>query len=138
MEMMKSNGNYVFNNDECLTQGQIKDYFSRLAVKRRSMQQVFDQQPTPSTILSSPSIIGTFNMDSTNPSSTITLDESSESDEIDDCDLEMYSWRQILDEARVILDNSSSSTISSSSSTINSSSKRRLKSEILRNNKNKK
>ena len=83
MEMMKSNGNYVFNNNKCLTQGQIKGCFSRLAVKQRSMQQVFDQQSTPSTSLSSPSIIGTFNMDNPNPSSTIVLDESNESDEID-------------------------------------------------------
>ncbi|CAF4148222.1 unnamed protein product, partial [Rotaria sp. Silwood1] len=31
MEMLTSNGSSVFNNDECLTQAQIKSYFSRLA-----------------------------------------------------------------------------------------------------------
>ncbi|CAF4541313.1 unnamed protein product, partial [Rotaria sp. Silwood2] len=46
MEMLTSNGSYVFNNDECLTQAQIKSYFSRLAVKQRTMQQVLDQQTT--------------------------------------------------------------------------------------------
>ncbi|CAF1259215.1 unnamed protein product [Rotaria sp. Silwood1] len=50
MEMLTSNGSSVFNNDECLTQAQIKSYFSRLAVKQRTMQQVLDQQTTSNSI----------------------------------------------------------------------------------------
>jgi hypothetical protein len=122
METMTINGSYVFNNDECLTQAQIKSYFSRLAAKQRSMKRVADQQSTPSIISSSPSTIDTSNMDNTKLSNTITLDESSDSEEIDHRDLEMYSWRQVLDEARVILDHSSSTTTSNSSSTTTSNS----------------
>ncbi|CAF4788457.1 unnamed protein product, partial [Rotaria magnacalcarata] len=59
MEMLTSNGNYVFNNDECLTQGQIKSYFSRLAVKQRTMQQVLDQQTSSSSTSSSSTSLST-------------------------------------------------------------------------------
>ena len=46
MEMLTVNASYVFDQDECLSQGQIKSYFSRLALKQRSQQQMASQKRT--------------------------------------------------------------------------------------------
>ncbi|CAF1459416.1 unnamed protein product [Rotaria sordida] len=102
MEMLMSNGCYVFHHDECLTQGQIKSYFSRLANEQRSVQQIFSQEtPTNITSYSSSSISG-INTNNTKLNDTTITDESNDNEDIDDRDLEVYSWHQMLDEARVV------------------------------------
>ncbi|CAF4127583.1 unnamed protein product, partial [Rotaria magnacalcarata] len=116
MEMLTSNGSYVFNNDECLTQGQIKSYFSRLALKQRSGQQT-----------SNLTIAGNIKLNDTS-----IIDASNDNEETDDRELEVYSWRHVVDEARNILDGSSPfsalsshSPLSNSVSVTNSSSSRK-------------
>jgi hypothetical protein len=70
------------------------------------------------------SILNTSNAKS---SGTTAIDESEDNDEVDHRDLEVYAWRQMLDEARDIIDRSSiSSTTSNSSTATNASSKRKL------------
>ncbi|CAF1611291.1 unnamed protein product [Rotaria magnacalcarata] len=112
MEVLTNNGTYVFNNDECLNQGQVKSYFSRLALKQRSMEQVSDEQTKKKAISHSSS---TTNSNATNLQSnnTTITSEFDEMEEIDTRDLEVYSWRQILDETKKILDTPSISSPSS-------------------------
>ncbi|CAM4748031.1 unnamed protein product [Rotaria magnacalcarata] len=112
MEVLTNNGTYVFNNDECLSQGQVKSYFSRLALKQRSMEQVSDEQTKKKAISHSSS---TTNSNATNLQSnnTTITSEFDEMEEIDTRDLEVYSWRQILDETKKILDTPSISSPSS-------------------------
>ena len=118
MEMLTSNGNYVFESDECLTQRQIKRYFSRLALKQRSMQQVSDQQTTAMPTVSSSSSTTVSSTNDFKSPNTAATDESSENEEIDGRELEIYSWRHVLDEAKDILHNSSTKSASPSSSPI--------------------
>ncbi|CAF2072455.1 unnamed protein product [Rotaria magnacalcarata] len=105
MEMLTSNGSYVFNNDECLTQGQIKSYFSRLALKQRSGQQT-----------SNLTIAGNIKLNDTS-----IIDASNDNEETDDRELEVYSWRHVVDEARNILDGSSPFSVLSSHSPLSNS-----------------
>ena len=119
MEMLTSNGSYVFSNDECLKQEQIKSYFSRLALKQRSMQED-SYQPTKPTPISTSSSVFTNSNNTSNMkfSDMSTVDKFNESEETDDRDLEVYSWRQVLDEARGILNVSSVSFLSTTSSPV--------------------
>jgi hypothetical protein len=127
MELLTSNGSYVFSNEECLSQGQIKSYFSRLAVKQRSVRQDFNQQTTSNITSSSSPSMSILNTSNAKSSGTTAIDESEDNDEVDHRDLEVYAWRQMLDEARDIIDRSSiSSTTSNSSTATNASSKRKL------------
>ncbi|CAF4216884.1 unnamed protein product [Adineta steineri] len=135
METLTNNGNYVFSNDECLTQSQIKSYFSRLVVKQRTTQRTFDQQTTPSNQSSSTTI-------NTVDTQLSTTDESTDDEEVDERDLKMYSWRQLLDEARVVMGPSlNDATTTSSGATANSLSnatpptKRKSSVDRLKNNK---
>ncbi len=121
MEMLTSNDSYVFNSDECLTQGQIKSYFSRLALKQRTIQQVLDQPTTSSSMSSSSISLGTISTSDIKSTDTISMNESNGSEETDDRDLEVYSWRQMLDEARNILEHSSISSATSTSSIVSDS-----------------
>ena len=125
MEMLTSNGNYVFESDECLTQRQIKSYFSCLALKQRSMQQVSDQQTTAMPTVSSSSSTTVSSTNDFKSPNTAAMDESSENEEIDDRELEIYSWRHVLDEAKDILHNSSTKSASPSSSPITKGSPKR-------------
>ncbi|CAF1482669.1 unnamed protein product [Adineta ricciae] len=52
METLTSNGSYLFTNDECLTQGQIKSYFSRLVVKQRTTKQTSSRNTSSSSSIS--------------------------------------------------------------------------------------
>ncbi|CAF1460275.1 unnamed protein product, partial [Rotaria sordida] len=141
MEMLTSNGGYVFNNDECLTQAQIKSYFSRLAVKQRTMQQVPDQHTISNSISSSSTSLSTINTSDIKSMDTISMDELNHSEETDDRDLEVYSWCQMLDEARNILENSSISSATSTSSAVSDSAsstpstKRKSKTDTSQSNK---
>ncbi|CAF4571938.1 unnamed protein product [Rotaria sp. Silwood2] len=141
METLTSNGSYVFNNDECLTQTKIKSYFSRLAVKQRTMQQVLDQQTTSNSISSSSTSLSTINTNDIKSTNTISMAELNDSEEADDRDLEVYSWRQMLDEARNILENSPISSATSTSSTVSDSAsstpstKRKSKTHTSQSNK---
>ncbi|CAF4174452.1 unnamed protein product, partial [Rotaria sordida] len=141
MEMLTSNGGYVFNNDECLTQAQIKSYFSRLAVKQRTMQQVPDQHTISNSISSSSTSLSTINTSDIKSMDTISMDELNHSEETDDRDLEVYSWCQMLDEARNILENSSISSATSTSSAVSDSAsstpstKRKSKTDPSQSNK---
>lgn len=117
-----------------MTPSQIKNYFPRLASKERSSQSTSASQTPVSTTLSSSSsmdIIDPNNMKSNNVTS---MDESNEIEDIDDKELEVYLWRQVLDEARVIINSSSIESTTASSSSTNpaiatTSSKRKLPSE---------
>ncbi|CAF1374006.1 unnamed protein product [Rotaria sp. Silwood1] len=81
------------------------------------MQQVLDQQTTSNLISSSSTSLSTINTSDIKSTDTISMDELNDSKETDDRDLEVYPWRQMLDEARNILGNSSiSSTVSDSAS----------------------
>ena len=117
MEALTNNGSYVFTTDECLTQGQIKSYFSRLATKQRTAKRTPDSQ-TSSRILSSSSASATkTNTTDIQFTNTIDTDELNDDDDIDERDLEMYTWRRVLDEARVIVDRSLNDSTTSSNST---------------------
>jgi hypothetical protein len=117
MEILTNNGNYVFNNDECLTQGQIKSYFSRLVTKRRTTNPTSDQQATSGATPSSSTSTTTNNTVNTRSKRTIDEDESTDDEEIDERDLEIYSWRNVLDEARDVIDRSTNATATTSAST---------------------
>lgn len=122
MEMLTCNGDYVFHHDELLTPTQIKSYFSRLSVKQRSMQQTFSQQMLTNTPSSSSSSMRTTDINSVKSNQTIDLDEPDDLENVDDRDLYVYSWRQIVDQARDILDQSTTTANSSSSFTTSYSS----------------
>ncbi|CAF1174941.1 unnamed protein product [Adineta ricciae] len=137
METSTSNGNYIFTNDECLTQGQIKSYFSRLAAKRRTAHPSPDGN-TNSSVKSSPSTFtSTIENNNTQSESLADVDESSDDDEVDnERDLEIYSWRNILDEARGIIDRTLNSAATASPSTTPTT-KRKSIVDISKQNKHK-
>ncbi|CAF2994383.1 unnamed protein product [Rotaria sp. Silwood2] len=113
MEMLTSNGGYVFNSDECLTQGQIKSYFSRLSLKQQSTEPIVGQQTA--SIIASFSLSFTGSTDTKNIKSNdmSNIDESDDSEQIYDRELEVYLWRHVLDGTRNILDGLSISFASS-------------------------
>src|SRR5437868_6144047 len=82
MEMMTSNGSYVFHHDECLTPSQIKSYFSRLSVKQRSKQQVFSSQTQTSTASSSSSSMSTINTNNTKSNGITIMDEPDDDESV--------------------------------------------------------
>ena len=113
MEMLTDNGSYAFDQNECLSQGQIKSYFSRLALKQRSQQQISSQQQTQSTH-STPKIALSVPMrDNTQSSSTTTTNDTDTDEDEDDRDLNVYSWRQMVDQARSNLGTPSASVTQS-------------------------
>jgi hypothetical protein len=62
--------------------------------------------------------MNTTDTNNTKLSGITVMDDSDDNGNLDDRDLEMYSWRHILDEARDVLDHSSIPSITSSPSTI--------------------
>ncbi|CAF4490673.1 unnamed protein product, partial [Rotaria magnacalcarata] len=80
--------------------------------------QVLDQQTSSSSTSSSSTSLSTTSTNDIKSTDTISMNESNESEETDDRDLEVYSWRQMLDEARNILEHSSISSSILASSTV--------------------
>lgn len=143
MEMITSNGNFVFTSEECLSAPQIKSYFSRLAAKQRSTKTAVDQQQSTSSSTTASSLTTTTitNVNSQGNSQLTAQESFDNDDETDERDLDAYVWRQALDEARVILDHSSNSstqlTTSSISSNSTSSGKRKSTKHTSQINKHK-
>ena len=135
MEVLTTNGSYVFHHEECLTSSQIKSYFSRLTAKQRSTSQAFNSKPQVNT-LSSSSSSSSSNTNNTTYGDLNSFDELNEDEHIDDRDLETYSWRYMVDEARLVLDHSSATSASAITSgtpqTANISSKRKSVSDQSR------
>lgn len=139
MEVITKNGSYVFHHEECLSSSQIKSYFSRLTAKQRSTPQVIHSHSQVSMLSSSSSSSNSGNTINTTNVDKNNLDESNEDDYIDDRDLETYSWRHMVDEARLVLDppsNTSAAAVPSNSpQTPNISSKRKSVSDPSRPDK---
>jgi hypothetical protein len=113
MEMLTLNGSYAFDQNECLSQGQIKSYFYCLALRQRSQQHISSQQQTQSTH-STPQIALSVPMrDNTQSSSTTRTNDTDTDEDEDDRDLNVYSWRQMVDQARSNLGTSSTSVTKS-------------------------
>jgi hypothetical protein len=109
MEMLTIHGSYVFDQSECLTQGQIKSYFSRLTLKQRSQQQVSSQQQIKSTPSTQTEPLKTSIGNSLSSATTTTMDESEDDEAEDDRDLDVYAWRQMVDQARSTIATTSAS-----------------------------
>ena len=109
MEMAATNGNFVFESDECLSVSQIKSYFSRLATKQRSTKE--------STTMKS-STIEKVDIDDSQTSNESTDNESTDDDDVDERDLDSYTCRQTFNDARAVLDRSSNLAAKSTTSTI--------------------
>jgi hypothetical protein len=113
METLTMNGSYVFDQNECLSQGQIKSYFSRLALKQRSQQQISSQQQTQSASSTPKTPLRVLIGDNMQSSSATTTNDSGTDEDEDDRDLNVYSWRQMVDQARSSLGASSASVTKS-------------------------
>jgi hypothetical protein len=104
MEMLTSNGSYAFDNDECLSQSQIKSYFSRLALKQRSNEPDISRQPTINTL--SVHLISPMKTSQINPFIMDTTYQLDSDEEQDERDLDIYTWRQVRDNALTALNTS--------------------------------
>ena len=139
MEVLTNNGSYVFHHEECLTSSQIKSYFSRLTVKQRSTSQIFHSQSQVNTLSSSSSSFSSSNTINSTYRDTNRFDELNEDDHIDDRDLEVYSSRYLVDEARLVLNRPTVTSVAAvapdSSQTPNISSKQKSSSDPSRADK---
>jgi len=125
MEIMVQNGSFVFDYTEWLTSNQIKSYFSRMAAKQRLQQQT--PQTSSSAVLHTSTPTTFIDSDQkllTTPAIRDVDEIEDDDEEVDDRELIKYSWRQMLDEAKDLLDKclDSSSDLLTQSASCNSSS----------------
>lgn len=104
METMVSNGCFVFDYTEWLTANQIKSFFSRMTVKQRTSQQKSYSQVSIISTTTPQSTRSNIAGNLLSSGDVANIDEEYTDDESDDRELQVYSWRQMLDEARGVLD----------------------------------
>lgn len=105
MEDQMINGEYLFHVDECLSQSQIKSFFSRLAAKQRNSQIDVEQ---PIQIDSTPSSLSVNrDVDPDDERIEIINIGGFNDDVIDESEFQSFSWHQLVDEAKALLGRSS-------------------------------
>lgn len=102
MEEQTINGDYLFHVEECLSQSQIKSFFSRLAAKQRTSQIDVNQSVETDFVSASTSL-------SVNEAVRGGSPDASE-DVFDDSELQLSIWNQWAGEAKTILESSSTTT----------------------------
>lgn len=105
MEEQMVNGEYLFHVDECLSQSQIKSFFSRLAAKQRNDQVDVEQAVEIDSAASSSPVKHDVDVDGEQIKFGNIGDF--DNDVVDDSELQSSSWHQLVDEARTILEDSS-------------------------------